>query len=180
MDLTTASFVAALIALVLQISGAFPEHKQVRQAVVLVVIGFAAGSIAATISKAQISLSGALDWKQLLLFVLVAVASLFAALAAFAKTENQRDVAGISALAASFIFLISGLVVAMSYTEREPYFTDQDLLVLSDKAEISGSYVRAIELLNRLQRRKTTNQSVDKKIQLRIENIEKKKLLEIR
>lgn len=85
-----------------------------------------------------------------MLFSLLALILVVVLLAILLADEKKRESAGIAAWMAAGLFSLCEFVVALSSIERSPEFSNDEILVLSSKAEQSGDFEKAIDLNRQL------------------------------
>ena len=148
MNLALISGIAGILGLILQINDAFPEHRQVRQAVVLVIFGFFAGAIASALTQAQVHVIGGVPASYALIAALVVIGCVLVAVAAFTSDEQRRgELYTASAVTGGAMFTIFFLVAAAWALSgpRQGNLTLDEYLVLSTESQRRGNFERAIE-----------------------------------
>ena len=151
--------IAGLLGLVLQLKDAFPEHREARKAIVMLVIGVFVGSLISALRGVKVDFGATVSPSQVLVGVFVAVLAFVAVVAAFTR-EPQRRIelfafTGIGTVALFFLLLFVSMdSVADSRAERERQQINlEELVTLVDLAVAKQSYERALVLLGEARRR---------------------------
>lgn len=153
MDLTLIGFVIALVGIVLQISDAFPEHRETRKVIVLLSIGLFIGIAASAALGAKYQVTGNVDRRFALLYAIAGFAAFFGIVSIFVDDRNRRETALALAGSAAGIFILSGFFVAIGSQEPEPIYSEEEILILANDAEQKGRYELAIKRLAEMQTR---------------------------
>ena len=153
MDLAIPSFLIAVVGIILQFADAFPEHRETRKVIVVISLGFFAGAVANSLSNATYTITGNFDYKAAILFALLSALILFALLGTLLNDQKKRDNASGAAWAAFGLFVLAGFAVSLSWIEREPMFSTDEVILLAQSAETRGDIGRAIELNKELKAR---------------------------
>jgi hypothetical protein len=142
--------VAGLLGLLLQLKDAFPEHREVRKSIVLVVLGIFVGSVIASLLNSQFALAIPLTPFQILVAAFGGVLSLLTIAAAFSPDPHKRSELWGATGAGLFAFLLV-LLFGGTFNLRE----DKPIqLTMDESIEISvlhvrrGNYDRAIHFLD--------------------------------
>ena len=151
MDLTVVGFVIAVVGIVLQLSDAFPAHREIRQAIVLLSLGVFVGIAASAALGAKYEITGNVDRRFALLYGLAAVAALFGIIAVLVADEKRREVALVIAGCAGGIFLLSGFAVGLGASTSHSRYSTDEILLLANEAERKGQYDTALDRLKELQ-----------------------------
>lgn len=170
MDLTAISFVIAVVGITLQLSDAFPEHRETRKAIVFISIGLFFGILASAALGAKYNISGNVDRRFALLFGLAGAATAFGLLMVIVTDEARRIAAGSVALALAGAFIVTGFFVAVGSIERAPRYSADEILLLANAAEQAGQYEIAIDRLEELDDRLSSGEGSER-IQKRIRKI---------
>ncbi len=147
MDLTIIGFVIAVVGIVLQLSDAFPEHRETRKVIVLLSLGVFVGIGASALLGAKYDIQGNVDAKFALLYGLAGLAALFGVLAVIVGDEKRREAAIALALATGTVFLFSGLAIGMGSIGPHPVYSTDEIMLLAKSAEARGQYETAIDRL---------------------------------
>jgi len=173
--LAIASFLIAIVGILLQISGAFPEHKEVRKTIVTISIGLFLGVGISSLLNADLQITGNVDNRYALLFSLVGIAFFFGIVATVVPDDKRRNIAATSAGIATFIFLACGLAIGInaSVSGGPPTYevTTDELVLLANAAEQRRAYGEAIGYLERL-RHRNLPQAAYPQIRTRIQRLE--------
>ncbi|MGH7231865.1 MAG: hypothetical protein ACREJU_10980, partial [Nitrospiraceae bacterium] len=141
--------IAGLLGLLLQLKDAFPEHRELRKTVVLLVIGVFVGSLVASVRSVKIDFGGSISPFTALIAVFVAVLVTVAISATFTQDASRRnDLFGFTAAGtlALFILLLFGVTGSEdSRAERQRrQLTIEELLELSNVHVSRNNFERAI------------------------------------
>jgi hypothetical protein len=152
MSLALISGIAGILGLLLQLTDSFPKHREVRQAAVLLILGFFAGSLAAAATGARIQIEGGIAPSHLLIAALLTISSLLLIAALFTENEGRRsELYGASAVAAGIMCAVFFLVASAWALSGSGYqaITLDEYLALSALSESRGDYDRAIQMTER-------------------------------
>jgi hypothetical protein len=166
------SFIIAVIGIILQLVDAFPDHRETRKAVVVMALGVFVGVGISTLLNTKFSVTGNFDARYGLLYGIAAITTLFGLLAALLGNSEKRDIAGVAAGVGVLLFVASGLAVGISWTERVPYLSKDELIALASHAERQGAYEKAIERLMELDA-VTREQATSDRIKAKIDSLRK-------
>jgi hypothetical protein len=151
--------VAGLLGLALQLKDAFPEHREIRKTIVVLVFGIFLGSLISAIRGVRLDIGATLSPTQILIGVFTAVLAFVAVVAAFAR-EPQRRIGlfaftGIGTVALFVLLLATGLgSVEDSRAQRErEQINLEELLMLADNSIAKENYERALILLAEAKKR---------------------------
>lgn len=147
MNLAIPSFVIALVSITLQLFDAFPKHREARQAVVLMTLGFFVGTVSTTLMNAHYIITGSISASYILLFIVITAAVTFGLLAVFLNDPAKRDVASVVAACFGFGALATGFAVAMANSPAIERMSLRDRLTLANTAEARGDWAEAISQL---------------------------------
>lgn len=147
MDLTVIGFIIAVVGIVLQLSDAFPDHPEVRKALVYLAIGVFLGIVASAALGARYEITGNVDRRFALLFSLAGMAAVFGTLATFMKDEPRRKVAILMTAIFGAGFVMTGFVVMAGSSPGASRYSSDEILLLANSAEQKGQYETAIERL---------------------------------
>jgi cytochrome bd-type quinol oxidase subunit 2 len=139
-----ASFIIAIIGIVLQLADAFPEHRETRKTIVILSLGVFVGAGVSALLGARYEISGNIDAKYSLLFFFAFVALGFAAAGTMLKDKGRREFAATAAAASAGLFLLVGFAFALGSADPNRGLTDDNLILLASSAEQKSDYVAAI------------------------------------
>jgi len=182
MDLNYFSYItglASLLGFLAQILGWFPNHKEMRRSVLLVILGVFFGSLSSAFNASSIELNISVSGFTLLLIALGSVIIGFLVAAAFSSKSDKRDefygVAGVTGIAFMFILLFGGLLnVENSSTkirDEKSRISISEFKLLSEDALKRKDHERALMHLNSVKARLNSRDSIYKKVEERIEYI---------
>jgi len=171
MDLTIIGFIIAVVGIVLQVADAFPEHRETRKAVVLLALGVFIGIVASALLGAKYQITGDVDRRFVLLYVLAGLGGLFALTAVMIPDEKRRDVASSTAGVFAALFLVSGFAISLGTISRPDQYSTDEILLLANSAEQRGQYETAIDRLEQL-RGRLNAQAAQDVIQKRIDRLQ--------
>lgn len=146
--------IAGLLGLALQLKDSFPEHREMRRTVVLLVIGVFIGSVVTSLKGAKVEFGASISPFQILVAVFVAVLSTVAIAGAFTREPTRRAelfaFSGIGTSALFLLLLFGGLgSLEADRAERDrKQVTVEELIELSSLNALKGSYERAILFLD--------------------------------
>jgi len=151
--------VAGLLGLALQLKDAFPEHRETRKTIVLLVLGIFLGSLVSAIRGVRLDIGATLSPTQILIGVFTAVLAFVAVVAAFAREPQRRmelfAFTGIGTVALFVLLFATGLgSVEESRAQRERQQINlEELLMLADTSIAKENYERALILLAEAKKR---------------------------
>jgi hypothetical protein len=138
-----------LLGLLLQLKDIFPEHREIRKTVVLLIIGIFVGSIIASVKGIKVDFGSTVRPFEVLVAIFVAVLAIVAIAGAFARDDFRRSqlfqFSGFGTVAL-FVLLAFG---SMEDTpvERERRLNIEELLELATIQQSRGNYDRALYFL---------------------------------
>ena len=151
--------VASLLGLVLQFKDSFPDHRDTRKTIVVLVIGVFAGSTIASLKGVRVEFGGTIATTQIVMGIFISVLAIVAVAAAFTK-DNQRRMemfafTGIGTFALFILMFGTGLgSLEESRAEREKQqISLEELLTLSDLSASRANFERALFLLEEAKKR---------------------------
>lgn len=171
MDLAIASFMIAIVGIVLQIADAFPEHRETRKAIVTICIGFFVGVISSALINTRYQITGNFDSRYAILFSLIAISLAFGLMAVLLSDVKKREAAGAAAGIGVVVFAFAGFGIGLGSIDRNLDLTTDEVAALAARAEQRGEYEKALAHLRNLQMRLNGESSV--RVRQRIENVEK-------
>jgi hypothetical protein len=151
---TVITGLAGLLGLFLQLSDAFPKHRETRRALVFLIIGVFAGSLITSILKGSVSVSVPLSGYGLLLLGIGGAIFFCLVVAASVSEVTKRDAFFAASGIGTFVFLLVAFFGSMTTQDVQRVTLDKNLsldeyLELVDRHSAKGNFDRAIELLNR-------------------------------
>lgn len=167
--------IAGLLGLMLQLKDSFPEHREVRKTIVLLVLGIFIGSVFTSLKGVKVDFEGSISPFEVLVAVFVAVLGVVAIAGAFTREANRRSelfaFSGLGTLALFVLLMFGGLgSLEGSRAERDRKQVNiEELLELSALNSSHGSYERALlfleEARSRLQQKDERRKALDDRIQ---------------
>lgn len=150
--------IAGLLGLVLQFKDSFPEHRDLRKNVVLLVIGVFVGSLITTFKGVKADFGASITGYQALIGVLLAVLVFVSAVAAFTKDGTRRaELFTFTAFGTGvLLLLLLGGAVASSKSIDERTSLEE-LLYLSNYEIEHKNYERALMFLDEAKTRLSEN-----------------------
>jgi hypothetical protein len=161
--------IASLLGLVLQLFDAFPEYREVRKTVFLIVLGTFVGTLLSTFQHVSFKIEFPLTGFNILIGISLLVISILAILACFTTEQTKRleifTAAGIGLLALMFVLFFGSLIIGATGSKN---INQDELNYLVDKNIGKGDINRAIEILemikNRLERKDPRYEVIKNKI----------------
>ena len=167
--------IAGLLGLMLQLKDSFPEHRETRKTVVLLVIGVFIGSVIASLKGVKVEFGAAISPFEALVAVFVAVLAIVAIAGAFTRESVRRAelfaFSGVGTLALFMLLLFGGIgSVEDSRADRSrKQVSIEELIELSTLNVSRGSFERALifleEAKSRLPHEDDRRQALDDRIQ---------------
>lgn len=145
--------IIAVVGIVLQLSDAFPEHRETRKVIVVLAIGVFLGMVASASAGATYNVTGNVDAKWALLFGLAGLVGLFGLIAAFSNSDARQQIAFTVSGGAGVLFLITGFAIALGSQAPVYNYSTDEILQLAQSAEQRGQYEIAITRLEEAHRR---------------------------
>lgn len=170
MDLAIIGFIIAVVGIVLQISDAFPEHRETRKTVVFVSVGVFLGILASAAAGAEYQITGNIDRRYAILFAILICALICVSLAVVVKDIGRQTVAASCAAGFMVILFFGGLAVAVGEAGPNYQYTIDEISMLADRAQNMGDYDTALDRLDELDARIRSNEG-NEKIRKRVEQI---------
>jgi hypothetical protein len=146
--------IAGLLGLFLQVKDSFPEHREARKTIVLLVIGVFLGAAISLLTGVKLILTAEIGAFQVLVAAIVLVLAFISLAAAFAGNAERRNAlfgfAGVGTIALLFILMFGSLTSGTTYhqvaIEKERISIDE-LMLLIGAAESRSDYERALMYL---------------------------------
>ena len=140
--------IASVLGFILQVFNVFPKYGQLRKSLLLVILGFFAGSILGTFDSSSIVFKFEITRFTLLMGVFVLVIVGFLVSAAFTNDLYKRNqlfgVAGVGTIIFIFVLLFGSLATLETPMQEKSKLTISELISLAEDAEHKGNYDRAI------------------------------------
>jgi hypothetical protein len=162
LDLDTFTYItgiAGLLGLALQLKDVFPEHRETRKTIVMLVIGVFVGSLVSALRGVRVEFGATIAPSQVLVAVFVAVLAFAAVVAAFTKDPQRRgELFAFTGIGTAALFLLLVFVGMGSLednrAERErQQISLEELITLADLAVSRQNFERALLLLGEAKRR---------------------------
>lgn len=151
--------IASLLGLVLQFKDSFPDHRDTRKTIVVLIIGVFVGSTIASLKGVRVEFGGTITTTQIVMGIFISVLAIVAVAAAFTKDSQRRmemfTFTGIGTLALFLLMFGTGLgSLEESRAEREKQqISLEELLTLSDLSASRVNFERALLLLEEAKKR---------------------------
>lgn len=174
--------IAGLLGLILQLKDSFPEHREARKTVVLLVIGIFVGSVVASLKGVRVEFGGSIRPFEILVAVFVVVLATIAIVGTFTRESTRRSelfvFSGFGALAL-FVLLFVGSIGSLNegHAERERKRVNiEELLELSALQASRGSFERSLLFLEEAKSRLPQEDERHKALEDRIQDIKRKQV----
>jgi hypothetical protein len=169
--------IAGLLGLILQLKDSFPEHREVRKTIVLLVIGVFVGSVIASLKGVKVDFGASIRPFEILVAVFVTVLAIVAIAGAFTLESTRRSelfaFSGVGTFAL-FVLLMFG---SAGDSERDRKKVNvEELLELSTLHASRGSYDRALLFLEEAKSRLLRQDERRKVLDDRIQDIKRKQV----
>jgi hypothetical protein len=144
-----------LLGLLFQLKDAFPQHREIRKAIVFVITGVFVGSLVTSFLKGSVSVSVPLSGYGLLLLGLGGVIFFCLMVAASTSDATKRDSFFAASGLGTFAFLLVAFFGSIMSQDMERRFTLNKNISLDEYLELADHHAskrnfdRAIELLDR-------------------------------
>lgn len=157
LDLGAFTYITGLVALLgfaLQLTDVFPEHRETRKTIVLLVIGVFVGSLVSALRGVKVDIGAALSSTDVIKYALLFLIGVIAVVAVFAHDRERRMelflFAGAGTGALLLILFVTGLgSIEESKAERErQQITLEELLSLATASISKENYDRALMFLH--------------------------------
>lgn len=184
LDIDTFTYItglAGLLGLVLQFKDSFPEHRETRKAVVLLVLGIFVGSLISSARGLKIDLASSFTPFAMLITVCVALLAIIVLAALFSqdgkKSEQLFGAAGFGTFALLLLLLFGSMVNNIGLeTDQSKTLTVDELLELSSNQLGRGNFDRALHFLEAAQERMGRNDPRYEVIERRIVEVKAKQV----
>jgi len=185
LDIDTFTYItgiAGLLGLLLQFKDSFPEHRDIRKSVVLIVIGVFVGSLIASLRGVKVDFGASISTFEILVGVYASVLAIIAMLGALTSESNRRyelfTFAGLGTVGLFVLLLFGGMASGMdSREERErKQLTLEELVELSATHAGKGNYDRALFFLDLAKHRVRSDDPRFKSIESRANEIKLKQV----
>lgn len=185
LDIDTFTYItgiAGLLGLLLQFKDSFPEHRETRKTVVLLVIGVFIGSLISSARGLKIDIASTFTPFAMLVTVCIALLAIIVLAAIFSPDHNKRDqlfgVAGFGTFAFLLMLFFGAMVNGLdSGTNNESkQLTIDELLEISSNQLMKGNFDRSLHFLEAAQERIGRNDPRYKVIESRINQIKEKQV----
>jgi hypothetical protein len=174
--------IAGLLGLMLQLKDSFPEHREARKIIVLLVIGTFVGSSISSLKGIKVDLGASISPFEILVAVFVAVLATIAIAGAFTREANRRSelfaFSGFGTLAL-FVLLMFGGAGSLEENRAErdrKQVTIEELLELSTLHASRGSYERSLHFLEEAKSRLPKMDERREALDARIQDIKRKQV----
>jgi len=174
--------IAGLLGLMLQLKDSFPEHREARKAIVLLVVGIFVGSVIASLKGVKVEFGASISPFEILVAVFVAVLAVVAIAGAFTREATRRSelfaFSGFGTLALFVLLFIGGLgSLEENRAERgRKQVNIEELLELSTLHASRRSYERSLQFLEEAKSRLSQNDERRKALDDRIQEIKRKQV----
>jgi hypothetical protein len=172
--------IATLLGFVLQIRDVFPEHRELRKSIVLVIMGIFVGTLLGTLQRINVTIVAPLTWFPVLVAVLLLILFVILVGALFAQ-ENQRRKQLYIAFSWFLIAVLVVLLVGTLITRESPKDTESlsvdELLILVDSNVSRGNYDAAIRWLEFIRAKVSMNDPRSHSAAKRIVELKQKQLV---
>jgi len=146
--------IAGLLGLLLQFKDSFPEHRDIRKSVVLIVIGVFVGSLVSSLRGVKVDFGTTISPFEVLVGVYASVLAIIAMLGALSSDGKRRyelfSFAGLGTVGLFVLLLFGSMVSGVdSREERErKQLTIEELMELSNANAARGNYDRALYFID--------------------------------
>jgi hypothetical protein len=170
---------AGLLGLLLQLKDIFPEHREIRKTVVLLIIGIFVGSVITSVKGIKVDFGSTVRPFEILVALFVAVLAIVAITGAFTRDDIRRyqlfqfSGAGTFAL---FVLLFFGSVGETQVERERRHLNIEELLELSGIQQSHGNYDRALYFLQEAKGRIPATDERRKILDDRMREIRKKQI----
>jgi len=174
--------IAGLLGLVLQLKDTFPQHRETRKTVVLLVLGVFLGSLVSSLRSVKVDLSTTVTPFSVLVGVFVAVLAVIVVAAVLSSEHSKREqlfmVTGLGTFALMILLFFGTLVSGLdSQSDRETRrLTIDELLEMSSQHLGRKNFDRSIFFLEQARQRVPKTDSRYKSIQTRIDDVKAKQV----
>ena len=166
--------IAGLLGLVLQFKDSFPEHRDLRKNVVLLVIGVFVGSVIASFKGVKVDFGGSITAYQGLVGVVLALLVFVSVVAAFTKDGPRRgELFAFAGFGTGFLLLLLIGGAAASSKSADERASLEELLYLVNYEVEHRNYDRALMFLGDAKSRLATTDDRRKDLDNREEQIKK-------
>ena len=174
--------IAGLLGLMLQLKDSFPEHREARKTLVLIVIGIFIGSVITSLKGVEVEFGASISPFEVLVSVFVAVLAVVAIAGAFTKETVRRSelfaFSGFGTLAL-FVLLMLGGVGSLEENRAErdrKQVNIEELLELSALQASRGSFERTLLLLEEAKSRLPQKDGRRKALDERAQELKRKQV----
>ena len=167
--------IATLLGLILQLKDSFPEHRETRKTIFLLVIGIFMGSVIASLKGVKVEFGATISSFEVIGAIFIVVLATAAIVATFTKEANRRyDLFRflIFGTVALFMLLFVGNVSGIESNRDDrnrKRVSIEELMELSELNTSRGNFERALmfldEVKNRLPRQDERISQIDNRIQ---------------
>lgn len=174
--------IATLLGLILQLKDSFPEHRETRKTIFLLVIGVFAGSVIASLKGAKVEFGATVSSFEVIGAIFIVVLATAAIVATFTKETTRRYdlfhflIWGTIAL---FIFLFAGNVSGIESNRDDrnrKRVSIEELMELSELNASRGNYERALMFLEEVKNRLPSQDGRISQLDNRIQDIKQKQI----
>ena len=174
--------IAGLLGRMLQLKDSFPEHREARKTLVLIVIGIFIGSVITSLKGVEVEFGASISPFEVLVSVFVAVLAVVAIAGAFTKETVRRSelfaFSGFGTLAL-FVLLMLGGVGSLEENRAErdrKQVNIEELLELSALQASRGSFERTLLLLEEAKSRLPQKDGRRKALDERAQELKRKQV----
>lgn len=147
------SLVATLLGLVLQFKDVFPEHREARKAILLVVFGIFLGSIVSALRGVKVDFGPTLNSSDIVKVAFTSLVVILAVIGAFTSESQRRMELLLAALICSgvVVLLLAGTAMVSSQDDLDKRHRQRisldELLMLADASISKENYDRGLMFL---------------------------------
>ena len=123
--------IATLLGVVLQFRDVFPEHRELRKAVVLVIIGVFVGTVLGALQRVNVTVAAPLTWFPVLVAALLLILFIIIVSALFAQEKERRKALYITfgwLLAAILLVLVIAPLVTRDFQRKLSHYRQTNFL----------------------------------------------------
>lgn len=174
--------VATLVGLFFQFKDLFPEHREVRKTIVILVTGIFIGTMLSTIKGIKVDIGASVQLADIVIIALVCILMLATTVAIFTTDQVRRnDTYGLlfgGAVLLVGILLFKGLAaVGETNADREQKQINlEEIVQLANTASTHGDYQRALLWLDAAKSRVINDPERSQAIEKRERDVRKKQL----
>jgi hypothetical protein len=171
--------IATLLGLFIQLKDVFPQHRETRKNIILIILGLFIGTLIGSLQRINVNLAVPMSGLYLLVGAIIVVVFIILISAIFTSDNEKRmQLFGVSGTGTALLFLILCGHCMLQSPASKPFanITNDELLNLSEINEEKGNFERSIHLLEKVKENISSSDPRYKILEEKVSELKKKQL----